>query len=160
MLQYCLSCVRYSMLRRRSGARWRPWTARGARWERWLWGIISTSAAASMASPGSSPLPQNSCCSTPSESWIYVLGARSSISVKKAAIRKITDLCPKLKFSINTCGCNSNYHGYIQALLRIRDPVPFWPLDPGYKKTRSGSMMNIPDHISESKETIFWVKHT
>ncbi len=53
------------------------------------------------------------------------------------------------------------------AGLRIRDPVPFWPLhsgsemgknqdpDPG---PRSGSGMNIPDHISESLETIFWDK--
>jgi hypothetical protein len=45
--------------------------------------------------------------------------------------------------------------------------------DPGYgafltpgsgkvKKSRSGSVsgMNIPDHISESLETIFWVKNT
>jgi hypothetical protein len=26
------------------------------------------------------------------------------------------------------------------------------------KKSRSGSWMNIPDHISESLETTFWVK--
>jgi hypothetical protein len=26
------------------------------------------------------------------------------------------------------------------------------------KKSRSGSGMNIPDHLSESLETIFWVK--
>jgi hypothetical protein len=26
------------------------------------------------------------------------------------------------------------------------------------KKSRSGSEMNIPDHISECLETIFWVK--
>jgi hypothetical protein len=26
------------------------------------------------------------------------------------------------------------------------------------KKSRSGSGMNIPDHISESLETVFWVK--
>jgi hypothetical protein len=26
------------------------------------------------------------------------------------------------------------------------------------KKSRSGSRINIPDHISESLETIFWVK--
>ncbi len=48
-----------------------------------------------------------------------------------------------------------------QSVLRIqiRDPVPFWNLDPGcVKKSRSGSRMNIPDHISESLETIFWVK--
>ncbi len=27
------------------------------------------------------------------------------------------------------------------------------------KKSRSGSGMNIPNHISESLETIFWVKN-
>jgi hypothetical protein len=39
----------------------------------------------------------------------------------------------------------------------------FLSLDPGSgmgKKTKSGSGMNIPDHISESLETIFWVKNT
>jgi hypothetical protein len=45
-------------------------------------------------------------------------------------------------------------------LLRIPDPVPFWPLDQGWVKIRSGSGMNIADHISESLETIFWVKST
>ncbi len=37
----------------------------------------------------------------------------------------------------------------------------FLPLDPGSgmgKKSRSGSGTNIPDHISEILETIFWVK--
>jgi hypothetical protein len=28
------------------------------------------------------------------------------------------------------------------------------------KKTRSGTGMNIPDHISESLETTFWIKNT
>jgi hypothetical protein len=48
-------------------------------------------------------------------------------------------------------------------VLRIHDPVHFCPLDPGSgmgKKSRSGSGMNIPDHISESLETIFGVKNT
>jgi hypothetical protein len=43
---------------------------------------------------------------------------------------------------------------------RIRDPVPFRPLDPGSgigKKSWSGFGMNNTDHISESLETIFWV---
>jgi hypothetical protein len=43
--------------------------------------------------------------------------------------------------------------------IRIRDPVPV--LTPGSgmgKKSGSGSGMNIPDHISESLETIVWVK--
>ncbi len=73
---------------------------------------------------------------------------------------------------------------------KIRDPVSFWPLDTGSglgKKSRSGfgirchfdpwirdprwvknqdpdagsgSGMNIPDHISESAETTFWVENT
>jgi hypothetical protein len=49
--------------------------------------------------------------------------------------------------------------------IRIRDPVPFRPLDLGSgigKKQDpdpgSGSGTNIPDHISESIKTIFWVK--
>jgi hypothetical protein len=39
------------------------------------------------------------------------------------------------------------------------EPDAFLPLDPGsgmVKKSRSG--MNIPDRISDSLETIFWVK--
>ncbi len=46
-----------------------------------------------------------------------------------------------------------------EAVLRIRfrDPVPFWPLDPGWKKTGSG--MNFPEHFSESLETVFRVKN-
>jgi hypothetical protein len=36
-------------------------------------------------------------------------------------------------------------------VFRIRDPVIFWLRDPGWvKNPRSGSGMNIPDHISES----------
>ncbi len=52
--------------------------------------------------------------------------------------------------------------------IQIRDPGPGilclfdpWIWDPGSgmgKKSRSGSGMNIPDHISESLETIFWLK--
>ncbi len=42
--------------------------------------------------------------------------------------------------------------------IRIRDPLPFWPRDPGWvKKSGSGSGMNNPDH-TESLETVFWVK--
>ncbi len=43
--------------------------------------------------------------------------------------------------------------------IRIRDPVPTSALDPGSgmgKKSRYGSGMNIPDHISKSLETIFF----
>ncbi len=43
----------------------------------------------------------------------------------------------------------------------IRDPVPFLPRDPGWvKNSDPGSGMNILDHISESLQTIFWVKNT
>ncbi len=45
--------------------------------------------------------------------------------------------------------------------IRIRDPVPFWPLHPGsgmVKNQDPGSEMNISDHISESLETIFVLK--
>jgi hypothetical protein len=52
--------------------------------------------------------------------------------------------------------------------IQIRDPVLFalfalWILDPGCgmgKNPDPGSGMNIPDQISESLETIFWVKNT
>jgi hypothetical protein len=40
--------------------------------------------------------------------------------------------------------------------------VPFWPGNPGWvnkiKIRSSGSWINIPDHISQSLETILWVK--
>ncbi len=45
--------------------------------------------------------------------------------------------------------------------IRIRDPVPFRSLDPGFgmgKNSGSRSGMNNPNHIYESIETIFWVK--
>jgi hypothetical protein len=45
--------------------------------------------------------------------------------------------------------------------IRIRDPLPFWPLNPGLgmgKKSGPVSGMNNTDHFSESVETIFWVK--
>ncbi len=50
-----------------------------------------------------------------------------------------------------------------QWRIQLRDPVPVWPRDPGWVKNQDpdpGSGMNIPDHISESFETIFWVKNT
>jgi hypothetical protein len=52
-----------------------------------------------------------------------------------------------------------------QTVLRIRDPVPFRPLDPGWVKNQdpnpgSGFGMDIPDHTSENLETMFWVKKT
>jgi hypothetical protein len=51
--------------------------------------------------------------------------------------------------------------GIILLRIRIRDPVPFWPRNLGWvKKSRSGSGMNISDHIFDSLETIFWAKNT
>ncbi len=41
---------------------------------------------------------------------------------------------------------------YLVLRIRIRDPVSFWPRDPGWVKNHN------PDHISESLESIFWVK--
>jgi hypothetical protein len=45
----------------------------------------------------------------------------------------------------------------------VADPGPVAFLTPGSgmgKKSRSGSVMNIPDNIFESLETIFWVENT
>ncbi len=58
---------------------------------------------------------------------------------------------------------SENSSATLKSVLRIqiRNPVPFWPLDPKAwmgKNQISGSGMNIPDHISESLETNFWVK--
>jgi hypothetical protein len=67
--------------------------------------------------------------------------------------------------SINTLTTGGDALIYIcrmpKSVLRIRDPVPFWPLDPGWVKDQDpdpGSGMNILDHISDSLEAIFWVK--
>ncbi len=54
-------------------------------------------------------------------------------------------------------------HTAIEAVLRIRDLGSGAFVTPGSgmgKKSRSGSLMNIPDHISESLGTIFCVKNT
>jgi hypothetical protein len=46
-----------------------------------------------------------------------------------------------------------------EAVLRIRDPVPFLTPKSGMgKKSGSGSGMNNPDHISESLKSIFCAK--
>jgi hypothetical protein len=48
----------------------------------------------------------------------------------------------------------------IRTVLQIRYLFDPWIRDPGMgKKSGSGSGMNYPDHISESLETIFWVKY-
>jgi hypothetical protein len=41
---------------------------------------------------------------------------------------------------------------FAKSVLRIRDPVPFWPLDTGFEIR--------DDHISESLEIISWAKNT
>ncbi len=51
-------------------------------------------------------------------------------------------------------GCQDiNKNDNMHAVLRIRDPVLFLPSDLG-----SEFAINIPDHISESLEIIFWIK--
>ncbi len=49
-------------------------------------------------------------------------------------------------------------------MLRIRDPVPCWTLDSGFGWVKNQDLQDpgwtVPDHISESLETIFWVKST
>jgi hypothetical protein len=46
---------------------------------------------------------------------------------------------------------------YKEAVLRIRirDPVPFCPSDPGWVKSGSGSGLKHPNHIYESLDTNF-----
>jgi hypothetical protein len=44
--------------------------------------------------------------------------------------------------------------------VSVADPDPVTPGSGIGKKSRSGSGMKITDHISESLETIFWVKNT
>jgi hypothetical protein len=82
--------------------------------------------------------------------------------------------------------CKVKYSGTPVLRIRIRDPVLFDPcirdsdsgsgtwkkagsgirdrkkLDPVpvWKKPGSESRINIPDHFSESLETVFWVKNT
>ncbi len=47
----------------------------------------------------------------------------------------------------------------IQSVLRTRGNDASWTTGSGMgKKSRSGSGMDMPDHISESLETIFWAK--
>ncbi len=70
---------------------------------------------------------------------------------------QISDAVQLKNMRIRACNTKKTF----SAVLRIRDPVPFWPQDPGSgmgKKLGSGSGMNSPDHIPESLETIFWVK--
>jgi hypothetical protein len=49
----------------------------------------------------------------------------------------------------------------ISSVLRIWDPVLFWPRDPGWGRNPDlGSGLNIPDHLSESLKAVVWVKNT
>jgi hypothetical protein len=60
---------------------------------------------------------------------------------------------------------NKKFHSLFQIASRkfsVADPGSGAFLTPGFgigKKSRSGSWMNIPDHISESLEIVFWVKN-
>jgi hypothetical protein len=46
------------------------------------------------------------------------------------------------------------------AVITCTDPDPYLPYRNYQQCCGSGSGMNIPDHISESLETIFWAKNT
>ncbi len=62
----------------------------------------------------------------------------------------------------------TEYDIILEGFCSVADPYPgsgirclldSWIREPGWvKKSRSGSGMNIPDHISESLETFFLVK--
>ena len=74
--------------------------------------------------------------------WLVKLGSQYLIYKNDCLIRN-------LQFWFETPGPYS----FPVLRIRIRDPVPFWPLVPGSgmdKKSRSGSGTNNPDHISES----------
>jgi hypothetical protein len=43
-------------------------------------------------------------------------------------------------------------------MFRIRDPVLFGPLNPGWKKSGSGSGMNTLDNFSERLDTVLGLK--
>jgi hypothetical protein len=67
----------------------------------------------------------------------------------------------KIKLRLANLQISINREWRLKNIVADPDPVPFLPLDPGsrmVKKSRSGSRMNIPDHITESLETIFWVE--
>jgi hypothetical protein len=48
------------------------------------------------------------------------------------------------------------------TVISVADPDPgssaFWPMDPGSGMEKSGSGINISDHISKSFVTILWVE--
>jgi hypothetical protein len=59
---------------------------------------------------------------------------------------------------LNRTDCKTNEKAVFR--IRIRDPVPFRPQYPGSRmKKNPDPGMNIPDHFSESFETVFWVKN-
>jgi hypothetical protein len=72
-----------------------------------------------------------------------------------------------LKYLVNKNLCNAPYDK-LPASVADPDPGSDAFLTPGswiqdqrwVKKSKSGSGMNIPDHVSESLETNFWVKNT
>ena len=69
--------------------------------------------------------------------------------------------CAFLLNSLLFCRLTINIEAYTYyiAVFRIRDPVPFWPLDPesGISFFRIPDP-NFPNHSFESLMTIFWVK--
>ncbi len=78
-------------------------------------------------------------------------------------LRSWATLCPVLHIPASgRTTSSSSTRGRQSSLvlrIRIRDPVPFWPLDPGsvigfFRISDPGSQT----HIFESLVTIFWVK--
>jgi len=56
-----------------------------------------------------------------------------------------------------TCSLNVSFI-LLCAVLRIRDPVPYWPRDPGLVKNHDPDPGWTIGSYSESLETIFWFK--
>jgi hypothetical protein len=92
---------------------------------------------------------------------------QTSIATVRKHLRTVASLPTSLPFhyplplNLNVCECvhrrPGNPKSTCYSVLRIRILTPGSGMG---KKSRSGFGMNIPDHISESLETIFRVKTT
>ncbi len=94
--------------------------------------------------------------------WDLATISATTSSTKYSFFSSVNLYISKIGFTFclltNTYGIIKNEKLWVVLRSRIRDPVPFWPLDPGSgmgKKTGSGSGMNNPNHISQSIETNF-----
>jgi hypothetical protein len=78
-------------------------------------------------------------------------------------VSRIRPWLPAVRFRRPLAASGSTAPAQIILLISVADPDPgsdaFLAIGSGMgKKSGSGSGMNKPDHISESLETIFWVK--